>query len=632
MALVVDYLIGCLDRYGAVSALALLAIYFYILPAAVILSPFLAVAATVFVAATVAYAGLQLVHRKAPKGRLALRALLLVAFAAFACMAIATWAFAPAVDAALARFSVDVIVAAIIIMMPLLAVSLALFSARKRAFGRASMLVAVVFVAAAIGMTAFAVALNWHGIASDEQFIGTSALQAMLSGHNPYTMSFAAGELAALRANETSGVTLSAGNTASGTLIYPALYPMALLPSYLAMQLAGMDAGSAVGVSIALYLLVLVFAFAWSKRAEDLARPDFAALAFMAIFISMIVSAVWPLMLAVLLIAYAKIDSGYLFIPLGVAAALQQILWLPVLLFIVYAFNNGGFRRGSLALGGTLLIFLMVNGYFFLGGGPNPLSNGLGALTHSDVMMLPGYSGTFAYLLSLFYPVPLGSFEVLFLAAVIGVIAVLLYRNDKRLIGLLSLVPFLFMYRDLPVYYSMFICFFVLSLSITGRRMAARGSLFSRATGKSGRYIAAGVLAVLAVGGGMYVYAAHSAYTAAFDVAVGNVTLSRVSGGLVYSGTLSYDLPSRANLSFMAFDSEGGMYGLFNQTILYVHSVNASAGTGLYELNRNVLDADGRGDISFSLKTNNSNATLVVCGIYYGDYYYQCPVAAFGAT
>lgn len=512
-----------------------------------------------------------------------------------------------------------------IALVPFMLVSLGVFCYRRRVFRGASWHMMLVFVAIAVVLLLFLMVGMAPGAPDDEEFIAMGSLHAMLSGQNPYAMSFiTVGNVQELIANgSVTGTTPTSVNSLVGVLNYPALYPVAFMPAYLVEEYGGPALSPYYKTLTAgIYLLALMLALAFASDVRHLSRPNFIALAFIAFLLYLDASVVWLLMLTVMVIAYALMDSRYLFIALGIAASLQELLWIPVLLFLVYDFNNNGMRSGVMTLFGTLMVFLLVNGCFIAMSPTSFISNVILPVQGS---ILPFNSGIFAYPSVAMYQMPIRYYSVLFYCALAASGVLMAYWNDRRLLGLLSLLPFLFLYRSIPAYYTFFIGLFVLSLFISARRKKARRTLFGRISMGHARLATTIALAGIVAFSMVYLYVGHSAYVRAFDVRVVGATLAQGNAGATYSATLLYNVSGSREVYFVGFASGdvADMYGLFNSTILR----SAIGSCGAYELNRNAMSLSGRGEARFSLTVNGTGVTEAACAIYDAGDYYICPSA-----
>ena len=121
------------------------------------------------------------------------------------------------------------------------------------------------------------------------------------------------------------------------------------------------------------------------------------------------------LMLAVLLLSYFKIDRWYSFVLLGVAAALQEELWLPVILLIVYASNTYGYKKGMRIFAGTILVFLALNIYFIA---LNPTAFFGSLFSPISAYIFPVSLAPFGYSLLIYFHMLLSSFFIVDIGAI----------------------------------------------------------------------------------------------------------------------------------------------------------------------------------------------------------------------
>lgn len=510
---------------------------------------------------------------------------------------------------------------------PFILIVFGIYVYKSRPFGGISGYIALAFAVA--GAALFIVIItSGGGVAlDDEEFIANGSLQAVLSGRNPYLIDFGPSEFAAIMGNSTGfgGVTFNSDNTLAAVLNHPFLYVVSFLPGYMAASLYSNSTYVYIEVLTIIYFLLLIVVFGLASGADSLKRPKLVAVVFIALFALVEFSPVQFLLLSVLLLAYMARRSWYLFLFLGIAASLQELLWIPVLLFLVYRFNNYGPRSGALTLAGVALIFVIVNGYFIAASPAAFFGNILSTLSTGS-HMLSVSQGPFEYL---FYMVPFSYSNIAFYLAIPAVALLMALFNDIRLAGPLSMLPFLFMYIVLAGYFILFITFFVLILLAGGTKERRAGGRFNAALRGKGRLVVAIAIAVLAVSAIAFLYLGSRAYAANFRLDVANATLAEVNGNTVYSGRLSYAVNGSIDVYFIAFSSPASAYGLLNRTILEGGGAPYNPADYSTMINRNRLAISGSGSADFSLMVNGSAGGYLSCLIYDADYYYICPVATY---
>ncbi len=129
---------------------------------------------------------------------------------------------------------------------------------------------------------------------------------------------------------------------------YPALFFLAVVPfCFLAQPTIANFENTMMPLQSSLFIFILLVSLAFSLKRKDLLKPKFTLLAFLIVAMLNISSVQTYLMIALLIVAYAMIESEYAWVALGLALSIQQELWLPVLLLLAYSANNQGMRKGS---------------------------------------------------------------------------------------------------------------------------------------------------------------------------------------------------------------------------------------------------------------------------------------------
>src|SRR5271157_1656231 len=185
----------------------------------------------------------------------------------------------------------------------------------------------------------------------DEEVMSLDSVRLMLNGTNPYSSSVSG----ALYGNaNVSGVTVTTDNRIMGVMDYPALFFLSFVPFYFASQPTLQNLGTVdLPLQAAAFVFVLLVVFGFVIEKDDLLKPKFLLLASLAFPLAYVSSVTTYLMLALALLAYAKMDSKYAWLPLGLCLAIQEELWLPVLFLFAYSLNRHGIRRGTLNIAGA---------------------------------------------------------------------------------------------------------------------------------------------------------------------------------------------------------------------------------------------------------------------------------------
>lgn len=460
-------------------------------------------------------------------------------------------------------------------------------------------------------------------IANDESILTMYSVKAILNGTNPYTTSISRLIYFSHLQNGTS-FTLLSNSTVIGGVTYPSLFFLTFVPFYFLspptiQNLENIDLTTQASVFIFI-LLVVIYSMIEKK---NILRPRYMLYVFLALFLSNIVSVATYLMLAVILLAYWKLDSRYSWIILGVAVSLQEELWIPAVLLIAYSFNSYGFRKGMANVIGTAAVFLLFNGYFII---LNP-----GAYLHTVFEPISGFlpldpSAPIGYFVFMHYGVATELFSKLFILAVAGVLLVLLYFNAKKAIPLLSIIPFMFLTHALVNYYYFFMAMFVVIAYSEAERH--RDGILMREVAKYSnfKYLISGLLGLVILLGVFFIWQAHAAYVNELNLSVSNQQAYISGNSLYYSGTVSYNLTG-ANASRMYVllnvygSGEEGFYGLFNTSIFN----SSSACAYPCSLNINILELNSSSHVYaiHAYGRNFSGQTYVSIFLYNQDYAYQ---------
>ena len=202
---------------------------------------------------------------------------------------------------------------------------------------------------------------------NDESTIMLYSDKAFLNGTNPYTMNIA--YLIYLYHVTLPGhpsFTLMPNNTLIGNSNYPALYFLSFIPFYLLgpPTIYVLEHTTMVYEAIA-FIFLFFMAVYYALEKETLLKPDYLFYFVLITFLVNVASIPTYLMFALFLLAYLKLETNYGWLLLGLCASLQQELWLPVLMLIVYSYRNYGKSIGIKNLIGTIGVFAIINGYFF---------------------------------------------------------------------------------------------------------------------------------------------------------------------------------------------------------------------------------------------------------------------------
>ncbi len=478
---------------------------------------------------------------------------------------------------------------------------------------------------------------------NDETLLSMASVNASLNGINLYTFSLfnyfysLSGKI---------GLTLLTTNNIASVMDYPALYFLSYLPFYAISRIFPW-----LGASLSLYavvsLVILMSIIVLSVKKEYLTRPIFGLLLVLAIGISDIASITTYLMLALLILAYIKIDKEYVGVIIGIGAAIQQEIWIPLLLLLVYSANNYGYRKGARDMFIAAVVFLLINGYFIL---QNPIAFVHQVLLPASGPIFPNSWAAFGYPILISYGVPLSYFAILSGLVLLGLIVIFVYFNEKRLIGLFSLIPLLFLQRGIFVYYAFFILFMVLTLFL--EEGAPRKPILKKKFLPS-RWKFATALGMVLFVILITLYLEHQVYLQNFNLTILNQSLgfSSALNYSLYHAAIRFDkLGNSTEYVYVITYADGGtfQYGVFNSSIIDNPVVcPANDYRCLFNVNRIVLSdtnsalGNYRLDLHFEnivvapqnftngFAVNESNITrifhpdIVDVGIYNSQYYYS---------
>lgn len=452
---------------------------------------------------------------------------------------------------------------------------------------------------------------------SDEIFAGFLETGVFLHGMNPYTTTVASLLYSNLTKGNIQMLTLPTNNQVIGTLSYPLGYILADLPFYLLSTPTPQDFNTIdFNIQFAVFMLVLFAAILYSidKRYRKSAPYTILLAVFVAFVVFTIDSPQVFLALALLVLAYAKLESKYSWLLMGLTLCIQQIFWLPVIMLVIYSFSNSGLKRGLYNLSGAVLVFLAVNSYFIITS-PAAFLNGvlstIGPIPPQFLTITPATN----YLITGAYGLPLNAGSALFGLASLLSILLFAYSNNKKLIGLFSMFPFIFFFHAIWTYFTLFILLSCMVLFVkpdVKRDYGAVGGLLRKQ--RPATFLL--IFAIL-LGMGWTVYYYHLMYSRSFDLMLDSQRLyvNRSNGEEVYTAALHYQ-------------------NLYNDTLyLQLYTVN-TAGITKFSSDRVPLISNPSSCVSMNytcvrnrneihLNANNStyNITLYINPYIYGAIY-----------
>lgn len=408
--------------------------------------------------------------------------------------------------------------------------------------------------------------VTWFSV-DDEEFLAMQSIRLMLSGADPYAVSVAG----LIYSNTSSMVpTMTTSNGIIGTMDYPALFFLTLAPFYFVSAPTLQNVG---GIDLPLQAAVFIFAllavFAFTMKKEDLLKPRITLLALFAIVPIYYISSITTyLMLALLLLAYAKIDSRYAWLPLGLCLSLQEELWLPVIFLIAYSLTRQGVRRAAMNVIGAAGVFVACNAYFialspsaFFGSLFSPLSKTLLPITSSPI----------AFSLMKWFPVQLQAYSLLFSLLSALLLLIFLYKGRKELIPLFSFLPLLVLPHSLPSYYTFFLFFALFAVCTAKGKRRSLGVV--EAFLRKRKYVMACAVAVVVACTALALLSSHAAYKRNFNITLQDQSLSPIAGTnfTAYRASIAYSGLGNGTVYMMVIAHAGfssGVLGLLNDTIV----------------------------------------------------------------
>ncbi|HVA83251.1 MAG TPA: hypothetical protein VNF06_03745 [Candidatus Aquilonibacter sp.] len=461
-----------------------------------------------------------------------------------------------------------------------------------------------------------------HYKIDDEVLITFLDSKILLAGGNPYSTSVSSQVFYNTTSGAINSPSITTTNKIIGTLNYPSLYLLSFLPFYLMAQptianLADFD----IEMQQAVFMIVLLLLIAFSIDRKLLERPAYGIILFVTIALAYLSSVTIYLMLILLILAYTKLESRYSWIFLGLCASLQEQLWIPVVLLTLYSFRNEGFRKGMVNLIGATGVFLLLNAYFiwlspsaFLGSVFGPIHE----------LLLPQASSPIGYLITTNYPILLSSFATLFVIAILIVSLLFLYFNEKRLVGLFSMLPFVFLSHSIPVYYTFFMGFLAVTLFVKEeKKKQVKGSYII----KNPTLIYASLFGLIVLGGGV-IYYSHLSYLSNFDITATNqsVHFDSAINKTIYTSTLTYHNLSNSTVYLFAAvvtKYDAGYAGIMDTNIIE-NSQKCSDYECLLNVNRIDLNqSNSTYKVRVYLGPDKGQPIYAVrLSLYNGDYYY----------
>ncbi|MGC8586933.1 MAG: hypothetical protein ACP5K9_01430 [Candidatus Micrarchaeia archaeon] len=472
----------------------------------------------------------------------------------------------------------------------------------------------------------------FHFFPDDEAYICFLSTKAFLNGTNPYAISFSQQVYDNML---NMSYTPTTNNDIIGTINYPALYMLSFLPFYLLLPPTMKNLSTEMSIQAGVFIFILLLTIALLLDKKHIARPRYSVIIFLLFAIAIVSSTQTFLMLALILIAYASIDSKYSWLMLGIAASIQEELWLPVLLLITYSFTNKGIRRGAYDLLGAIFVFALINGYFIAS---SPTAYFRDVFSPIGKLLLPLPSSLFGYPLLQLYNVTIPSLTTMFAISALLMVLLFAFLNEKKLVPIFSMVPLMFPHA-LGSYFTFFIAFAVIVLFMKEGAAPRRKVFLQRH-----RLAVAAVALLLVVAGFYAILASHNLYKSDFGVSISNQSLisipqsneSRYSAEIHYMGNSN----TTAYLFFYTYANNTiyisgfGNSSLIKQPqrcstndyrcLLNVNKITLQAGVHEYALNATINWPKASGN--YTKKAYRIDVADAI--IYSGDYFYNANMTA----
>jgi uncharacterized membrane protein len=406
------------------------------------------------------------------------------------------------------------------------------------------------------------------------------------------------------------------------SMAYPTLFFLTFMPFYFAsaptlQNFLSIDLP--LQESVFLFILMVTMAFLMDKK--DTLMPNLPLMVLFIFVLTNSASITVYLMIALLLVAYVKLDSRYSWFFLGVCASIQEELWLPVIFLIAYSFNNHGVRKGLVNVVGAIAVFLAFNAYFIALSPSAYYSSVFGTL--NSYIFPNGFSGI-GFPLLRFYPVLLSVFPQIFEVTALFLAFLFLYWNRKEMVLVFSMIPFLVLDHSLYSYCAtfMFVLIFVIALKDKKRKGIVETYLKKR---KAIVYcVVVAYIALIA----FMLYSSHTAYESSFGMSMSDtrLILDHANMTSVYRTTLSYGNLSNHTVYAIAAslnsDFSLSFFGILNYSIIS-NPANCSTKECTVNVNRITLPSNGTYDLVVTLKWyNNTPIRRVAVELYNGKYFY----------
>ncbi|MCL4404488.1 MAG: hypothetical protein M1544_00410 [Candidatus Marsarchaeota archaeon] len=470
---------------------------------------------------------------------------------------------------------------------------------------------------------------GYSGIGSDDEMvIAYFSLHYALAGHNPYDFSSAK----ILFSNGTRyGFTLLTNNTVVGRLDYPALFMFLGAPFY--SMFAGtaasvMDHGNSIGYLALLLVSLFLFASFAGKRILGDFRILAPAIVVFMLYSLQIVSFQYPFMVIMLLLMLRFAKSRYLFLILGIAASVQELLWVPVLLAIVYVFSTKGIRDGLKLVAMGAIVFLAINGYFIALGPGTFIAQVFKPLNGN---LVPFYFSPGSFLIQEFYPIPLSAYSVFFYLLVAASALITAYSGNRLTILTGMFISYMAIDHSLIVYFLMPVAVMASAIAM-GTRFDEKSILkaFLKSHGFESLKFLASTLSALSIIAILALVYFHAQYESNFGLRVISQSMHHYGNSTLYNVSL-YDPVGNMGAYvleyYYTYNSESNVAGLnlTNESYnSYITNSTCKSGCNVSGYTNNNLIRLEKGTDSLHFYVP-ANASSVECAFYSDRYFYLCP-------
>ena len=473
-----------------------------------------------------------------------------------------------------------------------------------------------------------------HFVFSDEQFFTIIFLKQILLHHNPYTINQSNLQNIMVSNFSQENVTLPSFNTNNKIITamdYPAMFFLFQIPFYFLSKINlsnifSFDAKS----EFLVYVCILFFTIAFLLNKRQLQKP---ILIFVIILIStlaynVIGSSVQILLISLLLIAYFKLDNKYIWIILGIVAAIDELAFLPVLFLIIYSFNNFGIKRGFYNLIGSIFIFIVLNSYFLIINGNiifNTISFMRDVFLPLNSYIIPSSIAPFGFFIVNYFNIPLSYFKYLFFLSSIALIIIFIRLNKKQLIPLFSLIPLLFLQRAIISYFAIFVLFLFVSLCIEDKKKHKNKTAIKPAIFYILLILCMLCFIALLIFGHYQYLKNYNLYIKPISYQINkskNISIYNLL--LIYKNTRLNYVSTYVN-AYIKNSNMVGDIGIFNNSSILNKSVN---------INSSIKNSVNPNFIFLNKSLNNTKIEIVVdgaypaikCVLYNNQFYYNCPL------